>query len=190
MLRDQGLINYEDKISKHWPEFAKHGKENIRIEDLLRHDAKLQILKKPIDVEWTLPENIKKNKIGEIIEDTKQANLPRNFERCYHAVTKDWITNEIFRRVEPQGRTMGEYYREEMKDLMGADIYFNLTEDELSRVYDAGFSSLSRQFFDVYFADMKTDKVGPNYANFNIRNLAKIMGHDKKTSPEIYEAGD
>jgi len=27
----------------------------------------------------------------------------------YHAVTRDWITNEIFRRVEKNGLTMGEY---------------------------------------------------------------------------------
>jgi hypothetical protein len=57
---------------------------------------------------------MKKNHIGEVIEDTKQTNLPHNMQRVYHAVTKDLILNEIFRRIEPKGRTMGEYYREEM----------------------------------------------------------------------------
>ena len=39
MLVDRGLVSYQDKISKHWPEFAQKGKENIKIEDLMRHEA-------------------------------------------------------------------------------------------------------------------------------------------------------
>ena len=31
VLVDQGLVTYDDKISKHWPEFAKNGKEDITI---------------------------------------------------------------------------------------------------------------------------------------------------------------
>jgi len=30
-LVDRGLLKYEDKISKHWPEFAKHGKQDITV---------------------------------------------------------------------------------------------------------------------------------------------------------------
>ena len=35
-LVDRGLIDYEDKVSKHWPEFAQNGKEHIKICDVLR----------------------------------------------------------------------------------------------------------------------------------------------------------
>ena len=129
-------MNYEDTVAKHWPEFAQHGKENIRIEDVLRHDSKLQLLKSTIDLEWGLPENIKKNKIGAIIEQTKPSNLPYGTNRTYHGLSKDYIINEIFVRVEPKGRTMGEYFREEIKDKIEADIYFNMTEQELDRVHD------------------------------------------------------
>jgi len=41
-------------------------------------------------------------------------------ERVYHAFSRDWISNEIFRRVEPKGRTMVEFLREEFPDL---DVY-------------------------------------------------------------------
>ena len=34
-----------------------------------------------------------------------------NSTREYHAVTRGYILNEIFRRVEPSGRTMGEFLR-------------------------------------------------------------------------------
>ena len=74
-----------------------------------------------MDFEWLKTENIKKNLVGEIIEsDTpfwlseEKRKDPLNVdERQYHAVTRDWITNEIFRRVEPNGRTMGEYMRDD-----------------------------------------------------------------------------
>jgi hypothetical protein len=57
-----------------------------------------------------LTENIKANKIGEIIEKAPYIMLPRDLVRTYHITTKDLILNEIFRRVDPEGRTMGEYF--------------------------------------------------------------------------------
>ena len=29
--------------------------------------------------------------------------------REYHRLSRDWISNEIFRRIHPEGLTMGEY---------------------------------------------------------------------------------
>jgi len=55
-------------------------------------------------------------------------------------MTRDWITNEIFRRVESKGRTMGEYIQAEIvaegKVLEGADIYLGVPENQLSRCHD------------------------------------------------------
>ena len=36
MLYDKGLFDYEDKVCKIWPKFGKHGKDDIRICDVLR----------------------------------------------------------------------------------------------------------------------------------------------------------
>ena len=38
---EKGLLLYNDKVCKHWPEFGNNGKENITIADVLRHDAGL-----------------------------------------------------------------------------------------------------------------------------------------------------
>ena len=38
-LAEQGLINYNDPISKYWPEFAQNGKENLTIADMQRHEG-------------------------------------------------------------------------------------------------------------------------------------------------------
>jgi hypothetical protein len=44
------------------------------------------------------------------------------------------ITNEIFRRVEPQSRTMGEYFEQELRDnydLPG--IYLRMDDGDLDK---------------------------------------------------------
>ena len=67
--RDKQELEYGDKVGNLWPEFAKNGKEDILIEDVLRHDAGLSKFSKQIDFEWTSTKNIKKNVMGKIIED-------------------------------------------------------------------------------------------------------------------------
>jgi hypothetical protein len=82
-------------------------------------------------------ENLKKNILGEIIEtdtpcwlqDAKIKDPVNASERQYHVLMRDWIINEIFRRVEPNGRTMGEYVRADQK--VFGDIYIGLREQEL-----------------------------------------------------------
>jgi len=76
---------------------------------------------KPTDL---LRENIKKNKVGQIIETQSPAWPKPEFgsNRCYHTLTRGWICNEIFRRLDPQGRTIGEFVQEEISIPLGGGI--------------------------------------------------------------------
>lgn len=123
------MLNYEDTVAKHWPEFAQNGKENIKIEDVLRHDAGLFKFHQELKLEDTYTENIKNNAIGKVIE-TDTPLWAEDSKRMYHAVNRDWITNEIFRRVDPKGRTMDEYKREELADILGGGITIAVKTDE------------------------------------------------------------
>merc|ERR1719264_1128454 len=51
--------------------------------------------------------------------------------REYHGLTRGWILNEIFRRVEPSGRTIGEFLREEISGPLCADAFIGLTPDQI-----------------------------------------------------------
>ena len=53
ILFDQGCFRYEDKVCTHWPEFAQNGKDQISIQDILRHESHLQKLPVQIDLDWT-----------------------------------------------------------------------------------------------------------------------------------------
>ena len=86
------------------------------------------MLSEKIDLTWLTTENIKQNKMGEILENEtfywltkkKQDDPAHQEERAYHMFSIGLITNEIFRRVEPHGRTMAEYLKQEFP---GLDVY-------------------------------------------------------------------
>ena len=42
MLVDKGYLNYSEPISELWADFAEHDKEDITLEDLMRHETGLQ----------------------------------------------------------------------------------------------------------------------------------------------------
>ena len=55
-------------------------------------------------------QNIKQNAVGRIIErHAPSYESPGGGRREYHALTRGWIVNELFRRVDPAGRTIGEF---------------------------------------------------------------------------------
>ena len=110
LLVDKGLLNYEENVSSYWPEFAKNGKENVKLEDVLRHESGLAKFKDHVHKnEDILRENIKRNSIGEVIEkcvlEFPKSSLDSvKTKREYHAATRGFILNEIVRRVDPKQR--------------------------------------------------------------------------------------
>ena len=107
MLYEKGLFKYEDKISQYWPEFGENGKSEIKICDVLRHESGLAYFSKPLasfENAWT--ENIKKNQVGELIEQEEQ-HFPTEkdgikFKREYHHSSRGMIINELVRRLHPE----------------------------------------------------------------------------------------
>ena len=72
IMCDKGHLDYNEKISKYWPQFSTNDKQDIKVKDLMKHQAGLSRLFCEIKLEWTLTENIKKNKIGCLIEQNKR----------------------------------------------------------------------------------------------------------------------
>ena len=133
-LVGQGLLNYATKITDYWPEFGHQGKQNLTVAELMRHEAGLAAFDRSLDTQDLLTENIKQNKVGKIIEEHVQKYRPNGGSRReYHAVTRGWIVNEVFRRVEPAGRTIGEYLRENIGTPLGVDAIVGVKQDELNR---------------------------------------------------------
>lgn len=134
-LVGKGLLKYDARITEYWPEFGASGKETLTVAELMRHEAGLAAFDISIEPEDLLTENIKLNKIGSIIESHRQKfRSDGGSTREYHAVTRGWIVNEVFRRVDPNGRTIGEFIREDIRDPLGVDVNIGVEKEDLHRV--------------------------------------------------------
>ncbi|KAI8991551.1 beta-lactamase/transpeptidase-like protein [Mycotypha africana] len=107
---DQGILDYDEKISTYWPEFAQGNKENVTLMDLMRHTAGVGGFDLPLNYSVaTDPE-----RFAQFL-----AAQPHNFNgtpiHSYHAISQGWYQNEILKRVDPtastpkQGRTIDDY---------------------------------------------------------------------------------
>jgi len=128
MAKDRGWLDYSDKISRHWPEFAQEGKGDITIADLMKHEAGFATLTFPLELEDLTTENIKKNVVGDKIA-RMPARYPKGRKREYHALTRGWLANEIFRRVHPENLTLGEFLQQEIASQLKADLYIGCIKE-------------------------------------------------------------
>ena len=133
-LVDKGLLDYRAKIASYWPEFASNGKADLTVADLMRHEAGMAAFDTSLEPADLLTENLAQNRVGQIIEKHPLRYPKDGRRREYHAITRGWIANELFRRVEPSGRTIGQYLREEISGPITADAAIGVTRAELDRV--------------------------------------------------------
>jgi CubicO group peptidase (beta-lactamase class C family) len=130
MMEDRGYLSYNDLVSKHWPEFAQGGKENVTILDLLHHAGGLAWLDKSIEVE--------KYKDLDYIAKI-YAEQEHNFKSVrtvmYHTLSYGFMLNELVRRTDPKKRTIGKIVREEINEVFGTEIYIGLTDDEIVKIW-------------------------------------------------------
>jgi CubicO group peptidase (beta-lactamase class C family) len=128
MLVDRGLLNPDEPVAKYWPEFAQAGKENVLIRHILSHTAGL-----PAVDSMPLPNEIMLNwdRIVELLAQQKPWWEPGKVW-AYHAITFGHLVGEVVRRIT--GKTLGNFYREEVAEPLGADFHIGLLEDHEPRV--------------------------------------------------------
>ncbi|CAP32212.2 Protein CBR-LACT-2 [Caenorhabditis briggsae] len=144
ILVDRGYISYDDKMSKIWPEFAQNGKENITIDWLMSHRAGLAALDMPISIE----DANDFAKMSEVIASQKP-NWEPGTKSGYHAITYGWIVDQIVRRADPQGRSVGRFFKEEVADVHGIDFHIGLPPSEEHTVSRLSMPSTMHLFREI-----------------------------------------
>ncbi len=125
-----GYLDYSSTIASLWPEFAVNGKEELTVAELMRHEGGMAAFDTSLAPEDLSTENIRNNRVGAVIE--QQSLKYRDVDdgrREYHALTRGWIANEVFRRAHPEGRTIGEFLRTELD----ADVHIGVSGAERRR---------------------------------------------------------
>jgi CubicO group peptidase (beta-lactamase class C family) len=108
-------------VADYWPEFAQAGKGAVTVRQLLGHQAGLPVIKPPL----TLADIADPEKLSKRI--AAQAPLwPPGTRHGYHAVTLGWYESELIRHADPQGRTLGRYFAEEIAAPLDLDFYIGL----------------------------------------------------------------
>jgi len=136
LAESRGLFDYDERVSKYWPEFAQQGKDKITIRQLLAHQAGLYALDERVDarVEADL------DKLAVILARQKPAWEPGT-RQAYHAITLGFYESELLRRADSKHRSLGRFFHEEMANPLELDFYIGLPEDipnaQLSRTYMA-----------------------------------------------------
>jgi CubicO group peptidase (beta-lactamase class C family) len=131
VAHSQGLFELDAPVAEYWPEFAQAGKARITVRQLLTHQAGLISLDEPITVE-TLADH---DRMAQILARQKPAWQPGT-RHGYHTLTLGWYQLELLRRVDRQGRTIGQFFQEEIADPLGVHFHIGLpphiAEDRLA----------------------------------------------------------
>ncbi|CAF0763708.1 unnamed protein product [Didymodactylos carnosus] len=124
----RGWLDYNELVTKYWPEFGQNGKETITVSDLLSHRAGL-----PTVDQCVLDDVLNWKSMTDLLAKQKPFWEPGT-AHGYHAVTFGWLAGELIRRVDPKKRSVGEFVLNEIAKPMNSEFYIGLPEDKDHRV--------------------------------------------------------
>lgn len=117
----RGWFDYDAPVARYWPEFAQRGKEAVTVRQLLGHEAGLVWLDEDLSIDRLRD----LDGLARLLARQKPAWAPGT-RHGYHAMTIGLYMQEIFRRVDPAHRTLGRFFREEIAEPLGLDLFIGL----------------------------------------------------------------
>jgi CubicO group peptidase (beta-lactamase class C family) len=123
LAHSRGWLDYEERVSIYWPEFAQNGKEATTVRQLLAHQAGLFAFDEPVDRAAIAD----LDRLAGIMARQRPA-WPPGERQAYHAISLGFYEGELIRRVDPAHRTLGEVFREEIAGPLGAEFHIRVPE--------------------------------------------------------------
>src|SRR5215210_3731641 len=124
LAHSRGWLDYDERVAEYWPEFAKAGKRNVTVRQLLGHEAGLPVVDERLDPR--ILEDF--DRLAAAIASQRPA-WPPGKRHGYHGVSLGWYEDELMRRVDPRGRTLGRFFAEEIAAPLGLEVYFGAPSD-------------------------------------------------------------
>ena len=127
LLIDRGELDLNAPVTRYWPEFGTNGKEDVTVLMMLNHSAGLPAFREPIKeggyYDWDYM--IKR------LEEEEPFWQPGT-RNGYHMISFGWTVGELVRRVS--GRSLGTFFREEIGEPLGLELWIGLPEEMEDRV--------------------------------------------------------
>jgi CubicO group peptidase (beta-lactamase class C family) len=137
----RGLISYDAKVADYWPEFAQAGKDAITVRQLLSHQAGLSAISPPLTLNDLADPTSMSAKLA-----AQTPAWPPGTRHGYHVITLGWYEGELIRRVDPSGRSLGQFFADEIAAPLGLDFYIGLpasvNRDRVAHLHGWSFGSL------------------------------------------------
>lgn len=179
MCVECGLLDYNEKVSTYWPEFAQAGKENVTVAQLLSHRAGLYT----VDGDITLEEALHWDTITSRLAATAPL-FPVDSTHGYHAITFGWLAGELVRKVT--GKGLGTFVAENISQPLGAEFFIGLPEELEPRVARLMAHPIPKFPPDV--AKLMFERSGPGTKGERALSLNGSFGNGVFNKPEVHRA--
>lgn len=126
-LVDQGRIANDAPVAKYWPEFAAGGKAGVTIAQLFSHQAGLCGPSRQLSEAEILNTTI----VADVLA-AETPHWPIGTRSGYHGLSIGPLGDGLFMRVT--GKTVGQYFRDEIGAPCGIDFHMGLPLSEEGRV--------------------------------------------------------
>ena len=140
VAHSRGWLDYDERVSSYWPEFAQQGKEKVTVRQLLAHQAGLSAFGEPVD--RALVADL--DRLAVVLARQKPEWEPGS-RQAYHAISLGFYEGELLRRIDPQHRSLGQFFQDEIASPLGLDFYIRLPES----IPDARLAVLDTSLFKM-----------------------------------------
>lgn len=176
IFADRGLIDYDEKVSEYWPEFAQAGKESITVRQVLCHQSGLYHIRQMID---RAPRMLDWEHMIRAIEQAAPIHPPGT-RTGYHGLTYGFIVGEIIQRVS--GKNFSDLVQSEIAQPLGLDgLYIGTPQAELHRaaqlISPGALRRLPRRVIEGYL----------QFSIYGINGILRALGVDSHLS-SLYDA--
>ncbi len=152
VAHSRGWLDFDERVSRYWPEFGQAGKERVTVRQLLAHQAGLPAIDEPLTPEVLADLNA----VAAAIAKQKPAWEPGT-RHGYHGISLGFYEGELIRRVDPGGRSLGRFFQEQIADPLGIEFYIGtpdlVPESRLAVIKDStalqmviGLGAMPRRF--------------------------------------------
>ena len=167
-LVDQGRLDVDAPVTRHWPEFGAAGKEAITVRQLLTHQAGLPAVRQRLPrgamLDWSL---MTKTLAGH------EPWWPPGTAHGYHVNTFGFLVGEVLRRVA--GRGVGALLREDIAGPLGADVHIGLPATEHRRTAEIDWPARPAPAGTAAGgAELSGDRLMAHHAYFNPEDISGI----------------
>jgi CubicO group peptidase (beta-lactamase class C family) len=127
LLADRGELDLDAPIATYWPEFAVNGKDAITMAQVMGHTAGLPGFDPAIAAEDLYDHDLCAANLAAQAPWWEPGTMSG-----YHLISQGYLEAEVVRRIT--GRTLGDVFRTEVAEPLGADFHIGLPESEEGRV--------------------------------------------------------